>query len=98
MNRVLLDMNWPTFQEKLFTLEQSEKLALLKTLEKIRKLTWDELQKSAGIKWELISPKKSNDERIYSFRFSQKYRGTGYRNGDYLVLLNLFPNHDGAYE
>jgi len=38
------------------------------------------------------------DGKSHSFRFSQKYRGTAYRNGNYLMLLNLFVDHDGVYK
>lgn len=99
MTRILLDMNYPAFQEQLFSLEKLEQRALLNTLRKIRQLGWEELYKDKGIRWELITSKTtSKGNNIYSFRFSQKYRGTVYRDEDYLVLLALFTDHDSAYE
>ena len=95
---IQIDMNYPEFQEQLFELEKVEQRALLNTLRKIKKLKWDELYKDKGIRWELITSKKGdNTEPLYSFRFSQKYRGVGYREGKFMVLLRLFPDHDGAY-
>lgn len=98
MTKILLDMNYPAFQEQLFSLEKIEQQALLSTLKKIKQLSWDQLYKDKGIKWELITSKiTSKDNNIYSFRFSQKYRGTAYRDGNYLVLLAIFTDHDSAY-
>lgn len=98
MNKILIDMNYPGFQEDLFSLEKSDQRALLNTLSKVKKLTWKELYLDKGIRWELITSKKvAPKTNLYSFRFSQKYRGTAYREDDYLVVIGLFVNHDGAY-
>ena len=97
MTRVLLDMNSPSFQSDLFSLEKQEQRAILNTLKKISKLKWNELYKDKGINFELITSKKIGKDNLYSFRFSQKYRGVACREGEYLVLLGLFVNHDGAY-
>jgi hypothetical protein len=99
MNKILLDMNYPDFQKQLFALEKLEQSALLNTLRKIKQLTWDELYLDKGIRWELItSYKTKKGHNLYSFRFAQKYRGTAYRDDNYLVLLSLFVDHDGAYK
>lgn len=99
MTKILLDMNQTEFQNQLFKLEKKEQRALLNTLDKIKKLTWEQLYCDKGIRWELISSNKNKlVDNLYSFRFSQKYRGTAFREGNYLVLLGLFPDHDGAYK
>lgn len=98
MTKILLDMNYPAFQEQLFSLEKIEQHALLSTLKKIKQLSGDQLYKDKGIRWELITSKiTSKGNNIYSFRFSQKYRGTAYRERNYLVLLAIFTDHDSAY-
>ena len=98
MSKILLDMNTPRFQKQLFSLEKIEQRALLNTLDKIIKLDWNNFYQDKGIKWELIISETSETIKTYSFRFSQKYRGIAYRDGDYLVLLDLFVNHDGTYK
>jgi hypothetical protein len=98
MTKILLDPNTPQFQKRLFSLEKVEQRALLNTLSKIMKLSWEELYKDKSIRWELITSEIPEEINIYSFRFSQKYRGIAYRDGNYLVLLDLFVNHDGAYK
>lgn len=98
MTKIILDMNTPEFQESLFNLEKIEQRALLNTLRKIIKLDWEELYTDKSLNWELISQKSKKGNNIYSFRFSQKYRGTARREGEYMVLVGLFPDHDGAYK
>lgn len=99
MSRILLDMNNPHFQKQLFGLEKNEKLALLNSLGKMSQLSWEQLYKDKGIRWELINSMKTpKGKNIYSFRFSQKYRGLAFREENYLVLVDLFVDHDGAYK
>ena len=98
MSKILLDMNYLEFQEQLFSLEKLEQRALLNTLKKMKQLGWEDLYTDKGIRWELITSKKTaGGNNLYSFRFSKKYRATAYRDGNYLVLLALFPDHDSAY-
>ena len=98
MTKILLDMNTPRFQKQLFSLEKVEQRSLLNTLDKIIKLSWNNFYQDKGIRWEIIISETSETIKTYSFRFSKKYRGIAYRDGDYLVLLDLYVNHDGAYK
>ncbi|MGE3920558.1 MAG: hypothetical protein AB7F64_06405 [Gammaproteobacteria bacterium] len=98
MVEIKIDMNNPEFQKDFFSLEKNEQLALLKTLKKISQLTWDQLYSDQGLKWELILSKQSKaGHRIYSFRFSQKYRALALRQEQFLRLLTLHVDHDSAY-
>jgi hypothetical protein len=98
MTKILLDINYPGFQEQLFNLEKQEQRALLNTLKKINQMNWEDLYKDKGIRWELITSKTtSKGKNVYSFRFSQKYRATACKDENYLVLLALFVDHDSAY-
>jgi hypothetical protein len=36
-------------------------------------------------------------QRIYSFRFSKKYRALALREGEFLEILSLHADHDSAY-
>jgi len=70
----------------------------LNTLKKIAKLNLEELHIDKGLRWELIvSRKTAQGNKIYSLRFSQKYRALAYRDKNYLVVLGLFTDHDSAY-
>jgi len=52
---IRLDLNNPVFQEQLLTLQKAERHAALDTLNKIRQLTWNQLYRDPGIKWEKIT-------------------------------------------
>jgi hypothetical protein len=96
---VLLDLNNPTFQENLFGLQKPEKLAALDTLKKIRQLNWSQVYRDNGLKWEKIvsiRPPQGIDA-IYSFRITQSRRATAYRDGSYMRLLTVAPDHDSTY-
>ncbi len=99
MGTIKIDLNNPVFQSDLFTLKKNELAALIKTLKKINRLNWAELYSDNGLKWEIVSSKQTKmGERIYSFRFSQKYRATALRQEDFLRLLALHTDHDSAYK
>lgn len=98
MAGIKIDMNNPEFQQDFFGLQKQEQIALINTLKKIRKLDWSQLYADNGLNWEAILSKQSTTgERIYSFRFSQKYRATALRQDDFLRLLTLHVDHDSAY-
>lgn len=99
MTNIKIDMNSPEFQRGLFELEKSEQSALLNTLKKISQLSWQQLYADRGLRWEAITSKQTQKgERIYSLRFSQKYRATALRQENFLRLLALHVDHDSAYK
>jgi hypothetical protein len=94
---VQLDLNSPVFQRDWFGLEKREQTALLTTLKKIRALTWPEVQTDAGLKWEAIQSRRGPDgQRLCSLRISRSFRALAYREGAWLRLLSLHPDHDSA--
>jgi hypothetical protein len=98
MSRILLDLNNPIFQQDLFGLTKSEVIAVLKTLRKVSQLTWEQLYKDQGLKWEMIRSKQGeNGEKLYSLRITQKCRAVAVREDDYLRFLSLHSDHDSAY-
>ena len=103
---VLLDLNNPDFLESLFALEKNDKIQLLKQLEKISKLTWIEVQRDTGLKWEKIYPVPVMLQRhllddkqraIYSIRLTQAKRAVVLRDGNYMRFLALPKDHDSTY-
>jgi hypothetical protein len=99
MAEILLDLNSPVFQESLLSLEREEALAVLATLRKIRQMEWDQLHRNRGLRWEaILSRTGPGGRRIYSLRVSSKIRAVAYRDGDFLRLLSLHPDHDSAYD
>ncbi len=96
---VRLDLNNPLFQEQLLSLQKNERHAALDTLNKIRKLTWNQLYPDQGIKWEKITSIKppAGIDAVYSLRISQVRRATAHRDGDFIRLLTIAPDHDATY-
>lgn len=97
--KVRLDLNNPTFQDNLLSLQKPERHAALNTLNKIRQLTWNQLYRNQGLKWEKITSVEPPEDidAIYSLRITQALRATAYREGDYLRLLTIAPDHDATY-
>ena len=97
--RVRLDLNNPNFQDSLFALEKPERLAALETLSKLRRLTWNQLYRDSGIKWEKISSVRppAGIDSLYSLRITRVRRATAYRDGEFIRLLTIAPDHDSAY-
>ena len=98
-DKVLLDLNNPTFQANLFSLQKIERHAALDTLHKIRQLTWAQLYRDNGIKWEKIVSVRPPEgiDAIYSLRITQSRRATASRDGQHMRLLTVAPDHDSTY-
>ena len=97
--KVRLDLNNPVFQNNLLTLQKPERHAALDTLHKIRQLNWNQLYRDPGLKWEKITsirPPQGIDA-IYSLRITQARRATAYRDGDFIRLFTIAPDHDATY-
>lgn len=96
---IRLDLNNPVFQENLLTLQKAERLAALDSLSKIRRLTWAQLYRDNGLKWEKIFSVKlpAGVDAIYSLHITQSRRATAFRDGDFIRLLTIAPDHDSAY-
>lgn len=97
MATIRLDLNSSKFQESLFSLEHSEATRVFSSLREIRRLTWEELYRAPGFKWEAIdSATSTKGHRLYSFRITQKCKAVAYREGDFLRLQDICPGHDSA--
>ena len=96
---VRLDLNNPVFQENLLSLQKPERHAALDTLSKIRQLTWNQLYRDSGLKWEKIISVKPpvGVTAIYSLRITQSRRATAFRDGNFIRLLTIAPDHDSTY-
>ena len=95
---IRLDLNNPVFQAQLLDLNKQEAWAVLKTLRLLQRMSWEQIQVSKGLHWELIQSKQgASGERLYSLRISRTCRAVAFREGDWLRLLSLHPDHDSAY-
>jgi hypothetical protein len=91
--KVLLDLNRPEFQGKLFVLDVGEVKKIFKTFKKLQGLTWNEVFRDNGLKWEEIKSLPGK----FTVRLSQSYRAVVVRDGLFMRFQSLHPDHDGAY-
>ena len=83
---IQLDLSNPECQANLFSLG------------KLEAMTWHPLQSSKGLRWELIQSRQGpHGERLYSLRVTRRCRALAWRDGPWLQLLSLHPNHHSAY-
>ena len=96
---VRLDLNNPVFQETLFNLQKAERHAAIDTLKKIRQLTWAQVYRDNGLKWEKIVSIKppTGIDAVYSLRITQSRRATAWRDGNFMRMLTVAPDHDSTY-
>lgn len=96
---VELDLNSPVFQDTWDELALAEQEKAIATFKKITQLTWNQVYRDKGLKWEkihsLTAPK--GIEALYSFRVSKSIRGIGFREDHFLRVLLIEPDHDAAY-
>lgn len=96
---VLLDLNNPVFQKHLFSLSKQEQREVLGTLKKLSKMNWDQVYNDQGLKWEVILSRSGpRREKLYSFRIGRGFRGLACREGDWMRILSLHPDHDSTYQ
>jgi hypothetical protein len=96
---VRLDLNNPEFQDVLFRLEQDDLKQVVGGLRRLRELDWNSLYRHTGFRWEAIQHLKApNGSTVYSLRLSQRIRALAFRDGAFLRLVSLHPDHDSAYK
>jgi len=97
--KLQLDLNNEVFQENWLTLDKSERNRVTDTLRKLRQLTWDQLYRDQGLKWEKVVSVKppKGIEAVYTLRITQSRRASAYREGNFLRFLTIAPDHDAAY-
>lgn len=94
--RVRLDLNDSEFQADLFGLTKQQQISLLGTLRKLSRMTWDQVYRDPGLRWEAIA--SPEEEQLYSFRIGKSFRAVAFREGDWLRIVSLHPDHDSAYQ
>ena len=95
---VRLDLNSPEFQDIFFRLEAADLKQVVQSLGRLRALDWNALYGHTGFQWEVVKHLKApNGARVYSLRLSQRIRAIAFRDGEFLRLLSLHPDHDSAY-
>jgi hypothetical protein len=98
-NRVKLDLNNEEFQKQLAGLDKTERNRVRATCEKLVQLTWNQVYRDHGLKWEQITsiaPPPGVDA-FYSLRITRARRAIAYRDGDFIRFLTIERDHDATY-
>ena len=97
-HKIHLDLNSPAFQDVFFRLEPGDLKQVVLSLRRLRELDWNALYRHTGFQWEAVHHLKApNGTQVYSLRLSQRIRAIAFREGDFLRLISLHPDHDSAY-
>lgn len=96
---VRLDLNNPVFQRDLFGMQKAERHAALDMLGKLRQLTWNQVYRDKGLRWEKITSidPPAGIAALYSLRITQARRAVAYRDGEFIRLLSIPSDHDATY-
>ncbi|GAA4338669.1 hypothetical protein GCM10023144_36000 [Pigmentiphaga soli] len=92
------DLNNPVFQRDLLGLPKADRHAALDMLAKLRQLTWLQVYRDKGLHWEKITSVKppAGIDALYSLRITQARRAVAYRDGAFVRLLSIPPDHDAT--
>ena len=98
-NRIRLDLNSPEFLDVFFRLQPDDLKQVVSALGRLRELDWTALYTHTEFRWEALEHLKiGGGAKVYSPRLSQRIRAVGLRDGNFLRLISLHPDHDSRYE
>ena|ERR1039457_6590973 len=100
--KVKVDINNPEFLKSWFTLKDKNEIArVLNTIEKALQLTWSQVYRDPGLKWERIThppvPLPDEIDVLYSIRVAQARRAIVYRHQEIMRFLWIAEDHDATY-
>ena len=94
-----IDLNFPPFQQDLFSLDKTQLTAFVKSVKIINKMDLRQVQQSSGLNLEKIKNlKTSNGKTLYSIRMSKSFRAVICIEDDFIRFISLHPDHDTAYK
>jgi hypothetical protein len=86
-------------------LEDGELDQLLRCIDKIKAMTWQQIYNSAsrgpnkrGLNWEPLEQKTRAGRPIATIRVTKKFRARVSRKDEFMIFISLHPDHDSAYE
>ena len=105
-DHVAVDTSWPEFRNELFAITDRDEFdAVLDTIDKVQKMTWDDVLKTStkdlrgkrGLNWEPISGQEVGGKQVCSIRVTQRFRARVIRDGRFMRFISLHPDYDSAY-
>jgi hypothetical protein len=100
--KVKVDLNNPVFLESWYTLRDKNEIArVLNAVERVLQLTWEQVYRDPGLKWERIThppvPLPDGIEALYSIRVTQARRAVVCRHQEIMRFLWIAEDHDTTY-
>lgn len=100
--KVAVDLNNPEFLRSWFSLrDKNESARVLNTLEKVTQLTWVQVYRDAGLKWERTThspvPLPAGIDAVYSIRVTQARRAVVFHDQNVMRFLLIAEDHDATY-
>jgi hypothetical protein len=95
-DRIRLDLNSPEFQSVFFRLQVEDLKQVVSSLRRLRELDWPSYSHT-GFRWEAIDHLNLGGGKVYSIRLSQRIRAVALRDGNFLRVISLHPEHDSTY-
>ena len=97
--KVRIDLDDAEFQRELFALEKDDAQSVFEALRKLARMTWQQLYVDKGMHWEQIHAEAASaHENRHTFRITRAFRAVAVRDGNWLRILTLHPDHDSAYK
>ena len=94
-----IDLNFPPFQQDLFSLDKTKLSSFVQSVKKINKMDLRQFQQSSGLNLEKIKNIKTpNGKTLYSIRMSKSFRAVICIEDDFIRFISLHPDHDTAYK
>ena len=94
-----IDLNFPPFQQDLFSLDKTKLSIFVQSVKKINKMDLRQVQQSSGLNLEKIKNIKTpNGKTLYSIRMSKSFRAVICIEDDFIRFISLHPDHDTVYK
>ena len=94
-----IDLNFPPFQQDLFSLDKTKLSIFVQSVKKINKMDLRQVQQSSGLNLEKIKNIKTpNGKTLYSIRMSKSFRAVICIEDDFIRFISLHPDHESAYK
>ena len=94
-----IDLNFPPFQQDLFSLDKTKLSIFVQSVKKINKMDLRQVQQSSGLNLEKIKNIKTpNGKTLYSIRMSKSFRAVICIEDDFIRFISLHPVHESAYK
>ena len=102
---IVCDLEYSRVVEEMSDLELDELEQFEETVEKVKKMTWEQVYKTSsktqkrGLNWEPIKGQATQSGKaIASIRISRKFRARVCRDRKIMRFISLHPVHDSAYD